>query len=269
MDQFYTNDNISKKCIKKLKEYIKFNDYDYILEPSAGNGSFYKYLPLKNRIGLDIDPKYKGIKKIDFFEYIPFENKKYIVIGNPPFGKNSSLAIKFFNKSSKFAEYIAFIVPRTFKRVSIQNKLDLNFKLIYNEDLPLNPCCFSPKMNAKCSFQIWKKSNNQRKLINYNKVHQDFSFLKLGPRDNKNQPTPPKNADFVMKAYGSNCGEIKKNNLMNLRPKSWHWIKSNINSELLIKRFNSLDFSISKDTVRQDSIGQQEVIYLYEKNIQD
>ena len=56
---------------------------------------------------------------------------------------------------------------------------------------------------------------------------------------------------------------------MNLRPKSWHWIKSNINSELLIKRFNSLDFSISKDTVRQDSIGQQEVIYLYEKNIRD
>ena len=33
--------------------------------------------------------------------------------------------------------------------------------------------------------------------------------------------------------------------------------------EMLKKRFNSLDYSISKDTVRQDSIGQQEVIYLY------
>ena len=51
--------------------------------------------------------------------------------------------------------------------------------------------------------------------------------------------------------------------LNSLRPKSWHWIKSNINIELLKKRFNELDYSISKDTVRQDSLGQQELIYLY------
>ena len=54
---------------------------------------------------------------------------------------------------------------------------------------------------------------------------------------------------------------------MNLRPKSWHWIKSNIDIEMLKKRFNSLDYSISNDTVRQDSIGQQEVIYLYKCRI--
>ena len=53
--------------------------------------------------------------------------------------------------------------------------------------------------------------------------------------------------------------------LVNLRPKSWHWIKSNMDIEELKKRFNSLDYSISKDTVRQDSIGKQEVIYLYKR----
>ena len=87
--------------------------------------------------------------------------------------------------------------------------------------------------------------------------------MKHGPKDSNNQPTPPTGADFAMKAYGSNCGEIVVTDLMNLRPKSWHWIKSNIDIEILKKRFNSLDYSISKDTVRQDSIGQQEVIYLY------
>ena len=66
-----------------------------------------------------------------------------------------------------------------------------------------------------------------------------------------------------MKAYGSNCGELKYDSLNKLRPKSWHWIKSNIDINKLKDRFNSLDYSISKDTVRQDSIGQQEVIYLY------
>ena len=68
----------------------------------------------------------------------------------------------------------------------------------------------------------------------------------MGPKDKNNQPTPPKNADFAMKAYGSNCGEIKETNMYNLRPKSWHWIKSNINKQLLIERFKSIDYSISR-----------------------
>lgn len=263
LDQFYTNEHISKRCIKILQKYIDFNDFDYILEPSAGNGSFYKLLPKDKSIGLDLEPKFDGIIKMDYFDYIPLPNKKYIVVGNPPFGKISSLAVKFFNKSAEFADAIAFIIPRTFKRVSIQNKLNLDFKLIYNEDLPLKPCCFTPIMNAKCCFQIWKKCKIPRQIIKYDKTHPDFNFLKLGPKDIKNQPTPPLEADFAMKAYGSNCGEIKEDNLNNLRPKSWHWIKSNIDLEELKKRFNSLDYSISKDTVRQDSIGQQEVIYLY------
>ena len=265
LDQFYTQEHISQKYIDILKKYISFNNFDYILEPSAGKGSFYKLLPENKRIGLDIDPKYEKIIKMDYFNYIPEKNKKYAVIGNPPFGKVSSLAVKFFNKSADFADVIAFIIPRTFKRVSIQNKLNLNFELIYNEDLPIKPCCFTPTMDAKCCFQIWKKTKNKRNLIKYDKTHSDFKFLKLGPKDEKNQPTPPTGADFVMKAYGSNCGELKFDKLNELRPKSWHWIKSNININELKKRFDSLDYSIAKDTVRQDSIGQQEVIFLYKE----
>jgi hypothetical protein len=71
------------------------------------------------------------------------------------------------------------------------------------------------------------------------------------------------NADFVVKAYGTNCGEIITENLEILRPKSWHWIKSNIDKTTLINRIKTLDFSLSKDTVRQDSIGKQELIFLY------
>ena len=263
LDQFYTNKDISNKCYNKLKETINITDYDIYLEPSAGNGSFYNLLDTSKRVGIDIDPKIDSIISMDFFDYIPESNKKYLVIGNPPFGRISSLAIKFFNKCAEFSDCIAFIIPRTFKRVSIQNKLDLNFKLVYNEDLPLNPCCFTPKMYAKCSFQIWIRTNTKRKRIKYDKTHPDFSFVKLGPKDENNQPTPPTNVDFVVKAYGSNCGTIQDIDLQTLRPKSWHWIKSNVDIELLKTRLNSLDYSISKDTVRQDSLGQQELIFLY------
>lgn len=264
VDQFYTKDEIAIQCYNKLLEKCNIHDYDIILEPSAGKGSFYKLLPQDKRVGLDICPKYEGIIKQDYFEYQPEPDKKYLVIGNPPFGKICSLAVKFFNKSAYFGSIIAFIIPRTFKRVSIQNKLNTHFHLIFNDDLPLKPCCFEPIMSAKCCFQIWEKRNYQRDIIKYDKTHQDFSFIKYGPKDSNNQPTPPHDADFVIKAYGSNCGHIVDTDLQKLRPKSWHWIKSHIDINTLKKRFKSLDYSMSKDTVRQESIGQQELIYLYQ-----
>ena len=263
LDQFYTNKDIASKYYNKLTQLININDFDIHLEPSAGGGAFFNIMDNTKRIGLDIEPQKAGILKMDFFDYKPLQHKNYLVIGNPPFGKVSSLAVRFFNKSAEFANCIAFIIPRTFKRVSIQNKLNLNFKLIYNEDLPITPCCFTPKMTAKCCFQIWEKKETKRKKIIYDKTHSDFKFLKHGPKDNNNQPTPPQNCDFVIKAYGVNCGEIIDVNLDLLRPKSWHWIKSNIDVQELKNRFKQLDYSMSKDTVRQDSLGQQELIYLY------
>lgn len=263
LDQFYTNKDIALKYYNKLTELINIDEFDIHLEPSAGSGSFFNIMYETKKIGFDIEPKKEGIYKMDFFDYRPQQDKKYLVFGNPPFGRGSSLAVKFFNKSAEFANCIAFIIPRTFKRVSIQNRLNLNFELIYDENLPITPCCFTPKMTAKCCFQVWVKKDSKRKKVIYDKTHDDFEFLKHGPKDKNNQPTPPKNCDFVIKAYGGNCGEIIDMDLKLLRPKSWHWLKSNIDIELLKSRFRQLDYSMSKNTVRQDSIGQKELIHLY------
>lgn len=265
LDQFYTKPEIAKKYYNIIKEKIDIELYDIILEPSAGNGAFYNLFDKNKRVGIDIDPKNEKIIRQNFFDFVPKNNKKYIVIGNPPFGRVSSTAIKFFNKSSEFAEIICFILPRTFKRVSVQNKLNLYFHNIYEEDVPLNPCCFEPKMDAKCVFQIWQKHIKKRKKVILKNEHTDFSFVNFTKYDEKNQPIPPTNADFVIKAYGSNCGKVIDKKLNELRPKSWHWIKANIDINELKKRFSTLDYSISKDTVRQDSIGRKEVIFLYEQ----
>lgn len=265
MDQFYTRDEIAKECHATFEKYVDVNAYDIVLEPSAGKGAFFKLLPVEKRIGLDLDPKWNDIACIDFFDFRPESGKRYAVIGNPPFGKVSSTAVKFFNKAAEFADVIAFILPRTFKRVSIQNKLNHHFHIVSNTDLPLTPCCFEPIMSAKCSFQIWKRQDVPRNPLIYNKAHNDFSFVKWGECDDRGQPTPPTSADFALKAYGGACGEVRKEQLQHLRPKSWHWIKANIDESLLISRFKNIDYSMSKDTVRQDSIGQKEVIFLYEQ----
>lgn len=264
LDQFYTKDIIAEYCYKKITEYVKIDEYDIILEPSAGKGAFFKLFPSNKRVGIDLEPKYDKIIKQDFFNYKYDKNKKYVTIGNPPFGKNCSIAVKFFNQAAIFSEVICFIIPRTFKRISIQNQLNLSFNLIYTEDLPVSPCCFEPKMSAKCCLQIWKKGD-VRSIIKYEKKHDDFEFVPFGDKDKNNQPTVPRldKVDFALKAYGSNCGEICLD-IKYLRPKSWHFIKSkNIESSILIERFKSLDYSLSKDSCRQDSLGKMELIQLY------
>lgn len=303
LDQFFTKPEEAKRLYGILDDYVDLEEYDIIYEPSVGANSFGAFFPQKKAVRMDIDPKQNVFwydpkedkvtrvnrldkknksKKIEIIQMdilsmgrtidiMGFEtDKKIIAVGNPPFGKASSLAVKFFNICAKFCDTIAFIIPRTFKRISVQNQLDLNFHLTYNEDLAYSTkdCVFEPIMNAKCCFQIWKRQEEKREKVNLPKSHKDWEFLGFGPNitdpndPRKGQPTPPSGASFALKAYGSNCGEVVTKDLQDLRPKSWHWIKCE-NPQKLIARFNKLDYSISKDTVRQDSIGRAELVKLY------
>jgi len=266
LDQFYTIPAISEKCLARIGTLYKWSDWGLVIEPSAGNGSFLTRIPTDKKIGIDISPAHKDIIQQDFLTYEPPKDiGKIIVVGNPPFGRVSSLAIKFFNHASKWADVIAFIIPRTFRRVSVHNKLNTNFHLVFDEEIPMEPCSFSPPMNAKCCFQIWEKTDKKRLIVELSTTHTDWDFLGFGPKDANGQPTPPTGADFAIRAYGGKCGEIVHMGLEleRLRPKSWHWIKSHINKETLIERFNSLDYTLSKDTARQNSIGRGELVKLY------
>ena len=266
LDKFYTIPSCSKKCIDKICELYDITKWDLIVEPSAGNGSFLNQIPSNNKIGIDILPEQSNIIKQDFFDYSPPSNKTNIlVIGNPPFGRVSSLAIKFFNCSAKWANVIAFIIPRTFRKISVQNKLDNMFHLVYDEEIPNNPCCFSPQMMVKCCFQIWEKKETERPFIDLQTTYTDWKFLKLGPNDTQTDNLhPPFNCGFSYAcAYGGNIGDIKTEELNKLRPKNWHWFKLNIDKNILIDRFNQLDYSNSLNTARQNSMGRGELVALY------
>lgn len=120
LDQFFTKIDTANKCYQKLIDYLKSKNVSVddclFVEPSAGAGAFFNLLPEKQRIGLDICPMSEGIIEQEFLSWQPpLTDKKIVVLGNPPFGYRSWLALLFMQKASEFADYVAFILPMAFQ----------------------------------------------------------------------------------------------------------------------------------------------------------
>ena len=254
-DQFFTRSEVAKQCLDQLD----LDSFDLCIEPSAGTGSFYDLLP-PGSIGIELDPRIASpaMRVQSWYDYCS-QQGNILVVGNPPFGTQNSEAVKFFNHAAQFAHTIAFIIPRTWKRPSVQNSLDLNFHLISSVDLD---SAFEGEKatSVKCCFQIWSRHTVKRNKIRQATTHPDWQFLRYETRDGDLHP--PSTADFVVLAYGSNPGQIS-DDLYRWRPKSVHFIKSNIDSELLKSRFQQLDYSIANDSARQASLGKGALVELY------
>ena len=142
---------------------------------------------------------------------------------------------------------------------SIQNRLDLHFHLKHS--LPLEGYPFeAEKITAtRCCFQIWERGP-LRKKVKQAITHPDWEFLRYsGTGTNLH---PPTEADFVVLAYGSNPGQMS-DDLDRWRPKSVHFIKSNIDVKTLKDRFEKLDYSGADNSARQSSLGKGKLIELY------
>lgn len=160
-DQFFTPSSIAIKCWEIFLRELDINVEDYIfIEPSAGSGSFLELLP-KGSIGLDIEPRATGIQKCDYLSWNPSDaSAKYIVFGNPPFGLRGHQALNFINHSSKFADYVCFILPQLFESdgKGSPRKRVKGYNLIYSERLSAmfsSPENRAVKVNGV--FQIWSK----------------------------------------------------------------------------------------------------------------
>jgi len=175
-DQYYTNKKLAERCINYIISNVGEEHRQFYLEPSAGNGSFLQGIVTNKYLAIDIDPKTENIIKINFLSFQPPEewNKKVTtVLGNPPFGHAGNLAIKFFNHAALFADTICFILPRSFKKISIQNRLNLDYDLTFENDIGNKGFVLiddSPYKTCFCVFQIWKSRNTlpRREKIIYN-----------------------------------------------------------------------------------------------------
>lgn len=207
-DQFYTTGEIAKYCFDKTLEVlkqlnIKEQEYTFI-EPSAGVGSFYNILPVNRRIGIDIEPKgnlSKELIKSNFLDYIPQQNKKYIVIGNPPFGLRGNLALRFISHSYNFADIVAFILPPLFNSTGkgVPMTRVKGYKLAYSKKLPLNSFEYpdGKKINVATIFQVWTKINLDK--IKMEKKKECKSYMRVYSLSDGGTPSSTRNKKMIDK----------------------------------------------------------------------
>ena len=120
-----------------------------VLEPSAGDGAFFKPLMAQGRdcVGIELDPSVapEGVAVGDFFDY-PLEEQFDTIIGNPPYVRFQDVAVdtqkslksEFFDKRSNLFLFfiekcvrhlkpggeLVFIVPREFIKLTAAKKLN-------------------------------------------------------------------------------------------------------------------------------------------------
>jgi len=161
-DQFFTPIPLAKSCWEKFKEITKTNVDDYFyIEPSAGDGSFMNVLPPGRTIGLDVEPRFEGVIKVDYLSWKPSDySRKYVVFGNPPFGLRGHMALRFINHSLEFADYVCFILPQLFAsdgKGSPMMRIN-GYKLLFSEPIRDNFHMPSGKTTViNGVFQIWTK----------------------------------------------------------------------------------------------------------------
>ena len=183
-EQFYTDSQIANECVEYAlaffeKEGIKIGT---VLEPCGGTGEFVEALKIHNIevISCDIDPKHRDVVYADFLDPTDdptFKNGKTLssytgiaTITNPPFGRNNDMSIPFFKRCAETSDYICFIIPKSWRKASVINRLPKDYWLVADKELPSDSFYFSDGSRSdkgvlQTVFQIWEKRATPRPKI--------------------------------------------------------------------------------------------------------
>ena len=201
-EQFYTPVQTAEYIFDTLDSLMPDIASMTLLEPAGGTGSIIDAAVgrgLAKVISFDIEPHHASVELGDFLAQTILE-RNLLTVSNPPFGRNNSLAIPFFNHAAKSSDYIVFIVPRSWRKWSVQNKLDRNFHLIQDDNLDVNFVDregdeVHGRNRLRTCIQYWKRQDTLRPHISV----QDMGLIeKCGPEE----------ADAALTIFGYGCGTM-------------------------------------------------------------
>lgn len=247
LDQFYTKQELAKSIISD----IRVLDYELIIDPSCGDGAFFLNIEHPNKIGIDIQPKIDNVIQQDFLEWKydgNIERHRILCITNPPFGKQGSLCTKFIKHCIEFSDTIAFILPLSFKKPSVQKRINKNYHLIYEREIPKNSFLFNNNdYDVKCVFQIWKNLYCARPIEEITNPI-GFKYVKK-----------TENPDISIRRVGIYAGQSSRE--LNKSAQSHYFIKFNkkIDLNLLISEVNKIkwnDFTVGPRSISKSELSE-------------
>jgi len=97
-----------------------------------------------------------------------------IIIGNPPYGVGANMAIKCLNKAAEHCDDITMVLPLSFRKDSVINKVSPELELISDETLPDDTF---PR-SIRAVVQHWKRTGKIREKIPTPTTHKDIEFIK-------------------------------------------------------------------------------------------
>ena len=203
-EQYYTPKDTAQQIMDQLASMVPDLASRTFLEPAGGTGMFIsaaQSLGMKKIVSFDIEPHHDLVKLGSFLEQV-LELSGAVTVTNPPFGRCNSLAVPFFNHAAKYSDYIVFIVPRSWRKWSVLNKLDRRFELVRDDDLDINYVDVNgehsyAKNNLRTCIQYWKRTENYIRPLY--KV-QDMGLIQKCNYDE---------ADVSLTIFGYSCGKLK------------------------------------------------------------
>lgn len=260
LDKYYTIPSVAKKCVELVKSTLNIAPNDIVIEPSAGAGAFIPYiksLGARTNLFFDIAPENKSITKqnyltMDVTKYIKEKpSRKIHVIGNPPFGRQSTLAKQFIAKSVQFADTVSFILPLSFKKTSLQKTFPDNWHLKKQVALQSNAYTVNDqRLDVPSVFQIWVKDDSKKRRAKKTLAPTRFQFV------SKNEKP-----DFAVRRIGFYAGNVYTKNIRKLSSESHYFVKADAetNPKDIYNAFSGLQFK-HNNTVGPRSVSKQELL---------
>jgi predicted RNA methylase len=258
-EQYYTPKPLALELVAQIEKVLGPLVGKTVLEPAGGTGAFIEAVQsvgVNQVISFDIEPLHELVSVGDFLEQ-EITEESLITISNPPFGRNNSLSIPFFNHAAKASDAICFIVPRSWRKWSVTNRLDLGFELALDVDIDIDyvdaeGSPLSNKNHLATCFQIWKRAKNSRALVRVT----DMGII---------QKVSPDQADVSLTIFGYGCGKVKTK-FEPVANTTQMFLK--LNHPQALAALESVDYSkFFKNTAYTEALSLPEINYLLNEKI--
>lgn len=257
LDKFYTKRDVAAACLRLLD----LGGYDRVIEPSAGDGAFSDLLfavPSLHVEAYDLAPENPRVQRQDWFDFATRVPGRTLVVGNPPFGQQCSLAVRFINHAFEIvgADTVAFVLPRSFRKASVQKRICRNAVLSTEIVLGANSFLLDGvDYDLHSVFQVWERTPTARPVVLAPTASTHFSFTK------KTEPH-----DFAIRRVGGKAGHAFVDTPETSEQSNYFVrLTDPVDRDAVIAMVNALDFSVADDGTGPRTLSKRELVAIFDE----